>query len=71
MRIKEWKEAQKKQDVEEVRRINHLIKGTYGNLNLSLVYDISKKISVELKKETISFDTVLHYIEEFNSYLGL
>ena len=64
MRIKDLKEANKKQDVEEVRRINHLIKGTYGNLNLSLVYDISKKISVELKKETISFDTVLHYIEE-------
>ena len=64
LRIKDLKEARKKQDVEEVRRINHLIKGTYGNLNLSLVYDISKKISVELKKETISFDTVLHYIEE-------
>lgn len=64
LRIKDLKEAHKKQDVEEVRRINHLIKGTYGNLNLSLVYDISKKISVELKKETISFDTVLHYIEE-------
>ena len=64
LRIKDLKEAHKKQDIEEVRRINHLIKGTYGNLNLSLVYDISKKISVELKKETISFDTVLHYIEE-------
>ena len=64
LRIKDLKEAHKKQDVEEVRRINHLIKGTYGNLNLSLVYDISTKISVELKKETISFDTVLHYIEE-------
>ena len=64
LRIKDLKEAHKKQDVEEVRRINHLIKGTYGNLNLSLVYNISKKISVELKKETISFDTVLHYIEE-------
>lgn len=64
LRIKDLKEAHKKQDIEEVRRINHLIKGTYGNLNLSLVYDISQKISVELKKETISFDTVLHYIEE-------
>ena len=63
LRIKDLKEAHKKQDVEEVRRINHLIKGTYGNLNLSLVYDISKKISVELKKENISFDSVLHYIE--------
>ena len=36
LRIKDLKEAHKKQDIEEVRRINHLIKGTYGNLNLSL-----------------------------------
>jgi len=64
LRIKDLKEAHKKQDIEEVRKINHLIKGTYGNLNLSLVYDISQKISVELKKENISFDSVLHYIEE-------
>jgi len=64
LRIKDLKEAHKKQDIEEVRKINHLIKGTYGNLNLSLVYDISQKISIELKKENISFDSVLHYIEE-------
>ena len=64
LRIKDLKDAHKKQDIEEVRKINHLIKGTYGNLNLSLVYDISEKISLELKKETISFDSVLHYIEE-------
>ena len=64
LRIKDLKEAHKKQDIEEVRKINHLIKGTYGNLNLSLVYDISQKISSELKKENISFDSILHYIEE-------
>ena len=64
LRIKDLKDAHRKQDIEEVRRINHLIKGTYGNLNLSLVYDISQKISTELKKENISFDSVLHYIEE-------
>lgn len=64
LRIKELKDAHKKQDIEEVRKINHLIKGTYGNLNLSLVYDISEKISLELKKENISFDSILHYIEE-------
>ena len=64
LRIKDLKEAHKKQDIEEVRKINHLIKGTYGNLNLSLVYDISQKISIELKKENVSFDSVLHYIEE-------
>ena len=64
LRIKDLKDAHKKQDIEEVRKINHLIKGTYGNLNLSLVYDISEKISLELKKENISFDSILHYIEE-------
>ena len=64
LRIKDLKDAHKKQDIEEVRKINHLIKGTYGNLNLSLVYDISEKISLELKKENVSFDSVLHYIEE-------
>ena len=64
LRIKDLKDAHKKQDIEEVRKINHLIKGTYGNLNLSLVYDISEKISLELKKENISFDSILYYIEE-------
>ena len=64
LRIKDLKDAHKKQDIEEVRKINHLIKGTYGNLNLTLVYDISEKISLELKKENISLDSVLHYIEE-------
>ena len=64
LRIKDLKDAHKKQDIEEVRKINHLIKGTYGNLNLSLVYGISEKISLELKKENISFDSILHYIEE-------
>ena len=64
LRIKDLKDAHKKQDIEEVRKINHLIKGTYGNLNLTLVYDISEKISLELKKENVSFDSILHYIEE-------
>ena len=64
LRIKDLKDAHKKQDIEEVRKINHLIKGTYGNLNLLLVYDISEKISLELKKENVSFDSILHYIEE-------
>ena len=64
LRLKDLKDAHRKQDIEELRKINHLILGTYGNLNLSLVYDISKKISNELAKEEISFDIILHYIEE-------
>lgn len=64
IRLKNLKEAYKKQNVEQIREINHLILGTYGNLNLTLIYDISKKISEELKKNPISFDTILYYIEE-------
>lgn len=64
IRLKSLKEAYKKQNVEQIREINHLILGTYGNLNLTLIYDISKKISDELKKNPVSFDTILYYIEE-------
>lgn len=64
LRIKDLKEAHKNQDIEELLKINHLIKGTYGNLKLSLIYDISQKISIELKRENILFDTILHHIEE-------
>lgn len=64
IRLKSLKEAYKKQNIEQIREINHLILGTYGNLNLILIYDISKKISDELKKNPISFDTILYYIEE-------
>lgn len=64
IRLKSLKEAYKKQNIEQLREINHLILGTYGNLNLTLIYDMSKKISEELKKNPVSFDTILYYIEE-------
>lgn len=64
IRLKSLKEAYKKQNIEQIREINHLILGTYGNLNLTLIYDMSKKISEELKKNPVSFDTILYYIEE-------
>lgn len=64
IRLKSLKEAYKKQNIEQIREINHLILGTYGNLNLTLIYDMSKKISEELKKNPISFDSILYYIEE-------
>ena len=77
------KSAYKKQDIEKIREINHLILGTYGNLNLTLIYDISKNISNELKKEHINFENILLQIEElermthtldyselFNTYLN-
>ena len=43
IRLKSLKEAYKKQNIEQLREINHLILGTYGNLNLTLIYDISKR----------------------------
>lgn len=64
IRLKSLKEAYKKQNIEQIREINHLILGTYGNLNLTLIYDMSKKISEELKKNPVSFDTILYCIEE-------
>lgn len=82
IRLKALKEAYKKKNIEKIRSINHLIRGTYGNLNLTLIYDTAVKISEELKKENINFDTILYYIESlekmthtldysalFNSYL--
>ena len=64
IRLKSLKEAYKKQNIEQIREINHLILGTYGNLSLSFIYEMSKKISEELKKNPVSFDTILYYIEE-------
>lgn len=64
IRLKKLKEAYKKQDLKLLRDINHLIQGTYGNLNLTLIYDVSIKISQELKKENINFNNILYLIEE-------
>lgn len=64
IRLKKLKEAYKKQDIKLLRDINHLIKGTYGNLNITLIYDISLKISTELKKESVNFKNILYLIEE-------
>lgn len=64
IRLKDLKDAYKKHNIEKIREVNHLILGTYGNLNLSLIYDLSKQISLELKKDYVSFDKILYYIEE-------
>lgn len=53
IRLKKLKEAYKKHDLKLLRDINHLIQGTYGNLNLTLIYDVSVKISQELKKKML------------------
>ena len=64
IRLKKLKEAYKKQDIKLLRDTNHLIQGTYGNLNLTLIYETSLKISTELKKDTINFNAILYLIEE-------
>lgn len=64
IRLKKLKDAYKKQDVNLLKETNHLIQGTYGNLNLTLIYETSLKISAELKKENINFNAILYLIEE-------
>lgn len=64
IRLKKLKDAYKKQDIDLLRETNHLIQGTYGNLNLTLIYETSLKISTELKKENINFNAILYLIEE-------
>lgn len=64
IRLKKLKEVYKKQDLKLLRDTNHLIQGTYGNLNLTLIYETSVKISHELKKEPINFNNILYLIEE-------
>lgn len=64
LRLKKLKEAYKKHDIKLLREINHLIQGTYGNLNLTPIYEISLQISRELKKNSVNFDSVLYLIEE-------
>ncbi|WP_291258742.1 response regulator [Fusobacterium sp.] len=64
IRLKKLKDAYKKQDINLLRETNHLIQGTYGNLNLTLIYETSLKISAELKKECINFNAILYLIEE-------
>lgn len=64
IRLKKLKDAYKKQDIDLLRETNHLIQGTYGNLNLTLIYETSLKISAELKKENINFNAILYLIEE-------
>lgn len=64
IRLKKLKEAYKKQDIKLLRDTNHLIQGTYGNLNLTLIYETSLKISTELKKDPVNFNAILYLIEE-------
>lgn len=82
VRLKDMKNACKNNNIEELKRINHLILGTYGNLNITPIYEISKDISQELKTEFYNFSNILkdierlekivhtlNYIELFNTYL--
>lgn len=64
LRLKELKETYKKFDVEAMRKINHIILGTYGNINFDVIYKISKDISDLLKENEVDFPEILSKIEE-------
>lgn len=64
LRVKDLKENFKKHDIEEMRKTNHIILGTYGNMNFETIYKISKNISNLLKEEEVNFNTILYEIEE-------
>lgn len=64
LRVKDLKENYKKQDVEAMRKTNHIILGTYGNMNFDIIYKISKNISNLLKEENIDNSAILYEIEE-------
>lgn len=64
LRVKNLKESFKKQDVQGMREINHIILGTYGNMNFEDIYNISKNISKLLKTEDLKYNLILSEIEE-------
>lgn len=47
-----------------MRSVNHIILGTYGNMNFEVIYNISKNISDLLKEENINNEAILSEIEE-------
>lgn len=67
IRLKNLKKAFENKDIKEMRKINHIFLGTYGNLNLTFIYKNSKKISQELKKDKVNFENILSYINKLET----
>ncbi len=66
MRLEKLKEAFKNRDIEEIRKINHILLGTYGNLNMTFIYVNAKDISHELKKDKINFENIMASIDKLD-----
>jgi two-component system sensor histidine kinase BarA len=64
IRLAKLKEAFEKRDIEEIRKLNHVLIGTYGNLNMTFIYGNAKNISLELKKDKINFENIRSYIDK-------
>jgi two-component system sensor histidine kinase BarA len=66
-RLKKLKDAYENRDIEEIRKINHEILGTYGNLNMAFIYGKSRDISRELKKDKVNFEKIISCISELEN----
>lgn len=67
MRLMKLKEAFEKKDIQEIKKINHIFLGTYGNLNMTFIYKNAKNISLELKKDKIDFENILSCIDKLET----
>lgn len=67
IRLTKLKEAFENKDIEEIRKLNHILLGTYGNLDVKFIYENAKNISLELKKDKINFKNILPYIDKLET----
>lgn len=71
IRLKQLKDVTREKNIDKIIEYNHLIMGTYGNLSLTPIYNISKKISKEIKNENVDFNKILFFIEEIERLIHL
>ncbi|WP_372713792.1 response regulator, partial [Ilyobacter sp.] len=67
IRLKNLKESCHNKNIEEIRKFNHEILGTYGNLNMAFIYGKAKNISAELKKDKVNFENIMSFISELEN----
>jgi two-component system sensor histidine kinase BarA len=67
IRLKNLKESCQNKSIEEIRKFNHEILGTYGNLNMAFIYGKAKNISAELKKDKVNFENIMSFISELEN----
>ncbi len=67
IRLKNLRESCQNKNIEEIRKFNHEILGTYGNLNMAFIYGKAKNISAELKKDKVNFENIMSFISELEN----